>query len=176
MEYSINQLARLAGVTTRTLRYYDETISSAKGEIKMTDNEKFEGFKKQMISKNEEKFGNEIRAKYGEDTVKESNRKLMGMSREAFDKTQKISEELASVIKSAVTEGDPGAQSSYLTLYAGTPGEETAGFLAGLFRKRAQLNRYTIRIVNIKISGRITRILDRGGIKSLILSQLMLFF
>ncbi|NLY46598.1 MAG: MerR family transcriptional regulator, partial [Tissierella sp.] len=144
MEYSISKLARISGVTTRTLRYYDEigllkpkrissngyriygenqvnllqqilfykelgigledidnilnssdyniekslqehlihlnqekirielliknvnkTISSLKGETIMSDKEKFEGFKNDLIKKNEEQYGLEIRDKYG---------------------------------------------------------------------------------------------------------------
>ena len=148
MEYTVKKLAQLAGISTRTLRYYDEigllkptritssgyriygqaevdqlqhimfyrelgveleciktilcsssfnklealrehhgklldkkqqlevlianvekTITMTEGGMIMTDQEKFEGFKKKMIADNEAKYGEEIREKYGEDTV-----------------------------------------------------------------------------------------------------------
>ncbi|MDF2532758.1 MAG: transcriptional regulator, MerR family protein, partial [Clostridia bacterium] len=146
MEYTVQKLANLAGISTRTLRYYDEigilkparinssgyriygqkevdrlqqilffrelgvdldsiknivtaptfdgaaalkehrekllekraqldalienvnkTIAVTEGRIKMTNKEKFQGFKKNMIEENEKKYGKEIREKYGKD-------------------------------------------------------------------------------------------------------------
>ena len=32
----------------------------------MTDNEKFEGFKKSLVNENEQKYGDEIRGRYGD--------------------------------------------------------------------------------------------------------------
>jgi DNA-binding transcriptional MerR regulator len=144
MEYTINKLSKMAGISTRTLRYYDQigllkparintsnyriysrhevdnlqqilfykelgfdldkikqiinspdfnkekalyehmdilqkkrmqvnslikniarTIDNTKGLVSMTDKEKFEGFKKKPVEDNEQKFGTEIRKKYG---------------------------------------------------------------------------------------------------------------
>ncbi|MDF2840549.1 MAG: transcriptional regulator, MerR family protein, partial [Clostridia bacterium] len=45
----------------------DKTIALTEGRIKMTDKEKFEGFKQKMIDDNEKKYGAEIREKYGKD-------------------------------------------------------------------------------------------------------------
>ena len=44
--------------------------------MKMSNKEKFEGFKKKIIDDNEEKYGKEIREKYGKDTVEKSNAKV----------------------------------------------------------------------------------------------------
>ena len=70
----------------------------------MTDREKFAGFKKEAIEKNETKYGKEIREKYGEETVEASNAKYMNMSREEFQKMNQIEGEmirlLADVTKS----------------------------------------------------------------------------
>lgn len=178
MEYTINKLANIAGVSTRTLRYYDEidllkpcrinssgyriygekeidvlqqimfyrsmdmklsdikdiitnpnfevekalekheeelikrreeidelirtvqkTIKSKKGEIEMSNKEKFEGFKKEKIEENEKKYGKEIRQKYGEETVKESNKKFMNLKEEDFEKMGKIEKELFDLLK-----------------------------------------------------------------------------
>jgi hypothetical protein len=40
-----------------------------KGEITMSDNEKFEGFKQKLIDDNERQYGAEIREKYGEAAI-----------------------------------------------------------------------------------------------------------
>src|SRR5690625_4880253 len=54
-----------------------KSIRENKGEIKMTDQEKFEAFKKGLIQKNEEQYGEEIREKYGEDVIDQSTEKYM---------------------------------------------------------------------------------------------------
>lgn len=178
MEYTINKLANIAGLSTRALRYYDEidllkpcrinssgyriygekeidilqqimfyrsmnmklsdikeiisnpnfevekalekheeelikrrkeideliktvqkTIKNKKGEIEMSDKEKFEGFKKEKIEDNEKKYGKEIREKYGEETVKESNKKFMNLKEEDFNKMGNIEKELFDLLK-----------------------------------------------------------------------------
>lgn len=186
MEYSINKVAKMAGVSSRTLRYYDEigllkplrisssgyriynsesidmlqqilfyrelgvdlekirfivsspdfdrirslsdhleellkrraqidalirnvknTINTTKGEMEMSDKEKFEGFKKKMISENEEKYGKEIRDKYGNEVVDKSNAKVAGMTPGQFDLAQRLSQEINDNLKAAFAEGDP---------------------------------------------------------------------
>jgi len=163
MEYTVSELARISGVSARTLRYYDEidllkpkrkksngyriygkdevnalqqilfyremdmplkdiqniihsdsfdveaalidhlthlkqqqsrldhlittveqSIQNVKGEIKMTDQEKFEAFKKEKINQNEEQYGEEIREKYGEDVIEQSNEKFTDLSEEEY--------------------------------------------------------------------------------------------
>jgi DNA-binding transcriptional MerR regulator len=173
MEYSISKLVKLAGVTTRTLRYYDEiglltpvrisskgyriygqeevdrlqqilfyrelavpleeikrilssesfnrerelqshlssliakrvqldmlisnvekSIKAERGEIIMSDKEKFEGFLKKLVDDNEKKYGEEIRAKYGDKSVERSNKKIIGMRKEDYEELEKLTAEL----------------------------------------------------------------------------------
>lgn len=186
MEYTINKLAVLSGVSTRTLRYYDEegllkplrissngyriygeaevdelqqilfyrelgfslakirefikspnfdrekalkshlsaleeqkykieklmknvsqTIDSLKGETVMSDKEKFEGFKQNLIDENERKYGKEIREKYGDAEIDATNAKIKGMSEEEYSEAQRLSSEIADLLKSAIQTGDP---------------------------------------------------------------------
>jgi len=185
MEYSIKKLANLAGVTSRTLRYYDDigllkpkrinssgyriygekeidllqqilfyrsmdmklediqkiisqqdfnipkalkehhqqligkrnqldqlistvekTIAYNKGEIKMSNKEKFEGFKKAKLAENESNYGKEIRAKYGEETIENSNKKFMNMSKDDFKKMEDIENEMFKYLKEVVRTKD----------------------------------------------------------------------
>lgn len=189
MEYTINQLAKLAGVSTRTLRYYDQcgllppktvrsngyriygeaevnrlqqilfyrelgvelseigrilaendfdglsalqnhlaalrekrarldrlignvqkSISSMKGETEMTDEEKFEGFKEKQISDNEQKYGGEIREKYGDEAVGRSNAKLKNMTKEQYGELEALTQELNRTLKAAFEQGGPGGE------------------------------------------------------------------
>ncbi|WP_195970847.1 TipAS antibiotic-recognition domain-containing protein [Clostridium thermobutyricum] len=62
----------------------EKTIAYNKGEIDMTDKEKFEGFKKEKVNINEQKYGKEIREKYGDKVVDESNKKFLNLTEEEF--------------------------------------------------------------------------------------------
>jgi DNA-binding transcriptional MerR regulator len=189
MEYSVNKLAKLAGITTRTLRYCDEigllspqrvssngyrvygqkevdllqqilfyremgvqldeiknivwskdydglaalqdhlsalkakkeqmellianvekTIAAAKGEIKMSDKEKFEGFKQKIIEENEQQYGKEIREKFGDAVMDASNAKVQGLSREEYEKAQMLSRQINDTLKTAFRQGDPASE------------------------------------------------------------------
>jgi DNA-binding transcriptional MerR regulator len=188
MEYTVNKLSKLAGISTRTLRYYDEigilkparinssgyriygqseinmlqqilfykelglpldsikyiitspafdgnqaliqhhhellekrkqldsliltiekTITSSKGEIKMTDKEKFEGFKEKLVEANEDKYGKEIREKYGVETVDKSNKMFQNMNKEDFDKFTSLGNEINLTLLEAFKTGDPSS-------------------------------------------------------------------
>ncbi|MFJ8259619.1 MerR family transcriptional regulator [Peribacillus asahii] len=188
MEYTVNKLAQLSGVSSRTLRYYDQigllkparinssgyriygqkevdllqqilfyrelevrleeiieiihqptfnqttalknhynnlkkkrarldkiiatvemTIASKEGGISMQDKQKFEGFKEKMIEDNEQKYGKEIREKYGDETVDASNAKLRGMSQEDYQAMAVLGEEILSLLEKAYETGDPAS-------------------------------------------------------------------
>ncbi len=188
MEYTVQKLAKLAGVTGRTLRYYDEigilkparisasgyriygqaevdklqqilfyreleielesiqkiitapsfdevealkehrdklltkqkrlegliesvdrTLAAKEGRITMSDKEKFEAFKQNMINENEDKYGKEVRSKYGNDTIDKSNAKLKGMSKEQYEQGEKLGEEVLQVLNEAFQTGDPAS-------------------------------------------------------------------
>jgi DNA-binding transcriptional MerR regulator len=188
MEYTVQKLGRLAGISTRTLRYYDEigilkparknssgyriygknevdqlqqilfyrelgleldhikkivndplfdgaaalkqhreqllakrrqldllitnvenTISAAEGKSQMADHEKFEGFKQQLIEDNEKRYGEEIREKYGDDTVDASNAKMMKLTEAEYAEFTRLGEELQAVLAEAYRTGDPAS-------------------------------------------------------------------
>ncbi|WP_315117702.1 MerR family transcriptional regulator [uncultured Clostridium sp.] len=87
----------------------DKTIALTEGRIKMSDKEKFEGFKRKMIDDNENKYGKEIREKYGKDKIEKSNAKLMNMTQEEYDKVTSLAEQVISTLKEAFKNGDPAS-------------------------------------------------------------------
>lgn len=87
----------------------DKTIASTEGRIKMSNKEKFEGFKKTMIDENEKKYGKEIREKYGKDTVEKSNAKMMNMTEEQYDEVTKLAEQVTTTLAEAFKNGDPAS-------------------------------------------------------------------
>lgn len=181
MEYTIQKLAHLAGISTRTLRYYDQigllspartneagyriygtkevdvlqqilfykemgleltqikeaiqdaefdslavlrshlekliekrrqidllienvkkTIGKEEGKNKMSDQEKFEGFKKELVEKNEREYGKEVREKYGDEVVDQSNAKMMGLTEEQYTHMQELGEKINLLLEEAV--------------------------------------------------------------------------
>lgn len=103
-------LERLRGERERInglIRSVEKSISEQEGRIVMTDQEKFEGFKRGLIEENERKYGAEIREKYGEEAVEGSNRKLMGMSEEQYAETEALSAEVNRALAEALALGDP---------------------------------------------------------------------
>lgn len=189
MEYTVSQLAKLSGVSNRTLRYYDQiglleparisssgyriygkaevdmlqqiifyreldvsieeikniiqqpefdqtkalelhfqnlkqkrsrldkiidtvekTIAYTKGEIAMQDKEKFEGLKAREIQKNEHEYGNEIREKYGNNAVEESNTKFKDMTEAEYNEWRKLENEIIELLPKAYQTGDPSSE------------------------------------------------------------------
>jgi len=188
MEYTVQKLSRMAGVSTRTLRYYDEigllkparinssgyriygseevdrlqqilfyreldvgldeiksivgspdfdarqalarhrdqllakrrqldallanidlTLAHKEGISTMSDKQKFEGFKQQLIDDNEAKYGEEIRAKYGNEQVDKSNAKLKNMSKEQYEEVERLAADVHAALAIAFETGDPAS-------------------------------------------------------------------
>lgn len=85
----------------------EKTIAESEGRITMSNKEKFEGFKQNLLAENEKKYGKEIREKYGKDTVEQSNAKLMNLSEEDYQKVTALEQQIRDVLSQAFTRGDP---------------------------------------------------------------------
>ncbi|MCL2053783.1 MAG: MerR family transcriptional regulator [Oscillospiraceae bacterium] len=83
-----------------------KSIAAMKGEITMTDTEKFEGFKQSLIDENERKYGAEVREKYGNNAVDESNAKLKGLTQAQYDEGERLRLEFEETLKAAFDDGD----------------------------------------------------------------------
>ena len=88
----------------------DKSIQLTERKIIMTDKEKFEGFKQKLVDDNEQKYGKEIREKYGEDAVNKSNAKVRGMTQVQYEEVTKLEEQLALNLKAAMVTGDPAGE------------------------------------------------------------------
>lgn len=84
----------------------EKTILNRKGEVPMSVNEKFEGFKKETIKENEEKYGDEIRKKYGEKTIEDSNKKFLNMSEDDYQKMLQVEKEMFESLKEVLKTND----------------------------------------------------------------------
>lgn len=221
MEYTIQSLAKMAGITSRTLRYYDEigilkparinssgyriygeaevdrlqqilfyreldvdlesikkiitspsfnetkaledhreklltkrdqlnqlisnvekTLAYKEGRVHMSNDEKFEAFKEKMIEENEKNYGDEIRAKYGEEQVEKSNQQLKNMSKTQFAEAEKLGEKVLETLNQAFLTGDPAGELAqktadlhrkWLTIYWGNYSKEAHAGVAQMY-------------------------------------------
>ena len=86
----------------------ERTLMNGKGEIAMSDKEKFEGFKRELVEKNERLYGKEAREAYGSGPVEAAQKNLMGLSPELFQRWQDLDRELREGLTAAVrAEADP---------------------------------------------------------------------
>ena len=84
-------------------------IIEAKGGNKMSDSQKFEAFKRQIVETNEARYGKEIREKYGDESVDQSNTQVLSMSPEDHARWQALGDEILSALSAAVRAGEAPA-------------------------------------------------------------------
>lgn len=87
-----------------------KTIKAMKGETSMSDQEKFEGFIQKLVDDNERQYGEEVRAKYGDEAVDRSNAKIMSMSKEQYTELEELAAELNETLKAAFEQKDPASE------------------------------------------------------------------
>lgn len=75
----------------------------------MSDKEKFEGFKQKMIEENEQRYGEEIRERFGDVVIDASNAKMMGLSSAQYKNMQKLSQQINVSLKEAFEQGNPSS-------------------------------------------------------------------
>lgn len=106
----------------------EKTLGALKGEIEMKDREKFEGLGERLVRENEEKYGEEIRAKYGGQAVEQSNARVRNMKPEDFQRAEELSRGIEVSLREAVASGDPAGAAAqracalhreWLTLFSG---------------------------------------------------------
>ncbi|MEF2965961.1 MerR family transcriptional regulator [Paenibacillus sp. M1] len=90
----------------------EKTIAMKEGRMKMTDREKFEGFKQRLIDENEVKYGAEIREQYGEETVDRSNAKLKNMSEAEYEEVQRLEKAMFTALEEGMWSGDPAGEAA----------------------------------------------------------------
>jgi len=90
----------------------EQSMTAMKGEILMSDKEKFEGFKQSLINENEQKYGAEVRTMYGDAIVDESNAKLKGLTKEQYNESERLRLLLEETLTAAFKTNDPAGDSA----------------------------------------------------------------
>jgi len=112
----------------------EKTIAEKKGVIKMSDSEKFKGFKAKLLEENEQKYGQEIREKYGEEAVERSNQQFTNMSEEGYMRVTDLEKKIKDVLAEALKTGDPAGD---LAQNAAALHKEWISFCWGKYDKEA---------------------------------------
>lgn len=73
----------------------------------MSDQAKFEGLKSKLIAQNESNHGDEIRTRYGQEMVDQSNKKFKAMTQPQFDRAGQLAERIIQTLLLAMDAGDP---------------------------------------------------------------------
>lgn len=94
------------------IKNVSKTIATLKGETTMKDQEKFEGFKTQIIEENEKQYGEEIRKLYGNKTIDKANQKVKGMTQMQYEEAIRLEAKIKEKLKVAFELGDPQSESA----------------------------------------------------------------
>lgn len=92
-----NHLAALEAKRERLeqlIRSVKDTIGAEERNEIMNDEQKFEVFKQRAVTHNEEVYGAEIRAKYGDQEVDEANAAVMNLTREQYQEWTDLGREI----------------------------------------------------------------------------------
>ena len=103
-----NHLAALEAEQERLgklIRSVKETIGAEERKEFMSDEQKFEAFKERTVAHNEEVYGAETRAKYGDKEVDEANAAVMNLTQEQYQAWTGLGQEIQERLEAAVQAG-----------------------------------------------------------------------
>ena len=92
--------------TAALIQSVEKTIRSIKGGAEMSDSEKFEAFKQRVVRENEEKYGAEVRACYGDEQMDAANAKVLGMTQADYERFEDLKDEVQQALEAAVRAGE----------------------------------------------------------------------
>ena len=105
----LERLRRERDEIDRLIETVEATLRCEREGVAMSDREKFEGMKRALIEGDEEAYGMEARARYGDAAVDASAQKVMGLGPAEFERWRRLGEEILAGVERAVESGaDPG--------------------------------------------------------------------
>ena len=87
------------------IRSVKDTIGAEERNEIMSDEQKFEAFKRRTVTHNEEVYGAEIRTKYGDQEVDEANVAVMGLTQAQYQEWTDLGREIQERLEAAVQAG-----------------------------------------------------------------------
>jgi DNA-binding transcriptional MerR regulator len=92
------------------LALLDESIKYYKGDVKMSDQEKFEALKQTKIAENDTKYGDEVVSLYGADVYAQSNKKFAAMTEKKYEQAETLAKVFIQEILVAYKTGNPESE------------------------------------------------------------------
>ena len=89
----------------RLIRSVKDTIGAEERKEYMSDEQKFEAFKQRTVAHNEEVYGAELRARYGDREVDEANAAVMNLTQEQYREWTELGQEIQKRLEAAVRSG-----------------------------------------------------------------------
>ena len=87
------------------IRSVEAVIDAEERNEIMSDKQKFEAFKRQAIKENEEKYGREIRDRYGDAEIDEANAAAMKLTLDQYQEWKALDKEILTRLETAVQAG-----------------------------------------------------------------------
>ncbi|MEG2517190.1 MAG: TipAS antibiotic-recognition domain-containing protein, partial [Raoultibacter sp.] len=112
LENHLQALLKQQDETNKLIANVEKTLACMNGEVKMSDTEKFEGFKKKLIEDNEMRYGEEVRAAYGDKAIDASKARVAGMDKGQWEATQQLESEIKVLLVRAMDEGDVAGETA----------------------------------------------------------------
>ncbi|WP_179395108.1 MerR family transcriptional regulator [Lacticaseibacillus absianus] len=115
----MDQQAKLAAQIERLQRIRDQitaTLTNQKGDQKMTDDQKFMAFKQDQLRQNDEAYGAEVVARYGQAAKTAADQRYAGLTQAQFDAMAAAQETLAAALRAyleAPALPSPAAERAY---------------------------------------------------------------
>lgn len=100
------QLLKQRAEIDRSLTMLRHTLKNYQGGITMSQEEKFKYLKETEINANEEKYGPEIRQKYSDEVIDQSNRKYQNLSEADYREMQETEKQLDQLMITYLDDGD----------------------------------------------------------------------
>ncbi|GEK29314.1 MerR family transcriptional regulator [Furfurilactobacillus siliginis] len=106
LEQQRQQLVAKQQRLTGLIETIEHTISTKKGEDKMSNDEKFASFKRAQVTENEQAYGDEIRQRYGNEAVESANEQWQGLTKDQYDQMQTLEQQLFTDLRTYVADGE----------------------------------------------------------------------
>lgn len=106
----LKELEKMKDRLDKLILNVNKTLGTMRRSETMSDKEKFEGFKQELIEENEKKYGEEIRQKYGDEEVDDSYAKIKGMTKEKHDELVSLNKQIEENLRAAVPSNNPAGE------------------------------------------------------------------
>lgn len=109
LQSHLTELTRRRNHLDALILTVQKTIDAEQGGTHMSDQEKFEGFKRRAVEANEAKYGEEIREKYGDAEVDRANARILSLTEEESTQWNALGAEILAALSAAVQRGEDPA-------------------------------------------------------------------